>query len=176
MAAAPWRAVLASRLGLVLCLVAAVGFPRPADARAGLWARLVPWSRHAQQVRQIRRNARAGHRRERWARLGTRLRHPFCSVQTQRTLLDGRGRPIVDRVTGEARRFDLAVIAPFGRVVELVEVTSRHASKTAQQAKTDRILGRARRRVFIQDQRTGALRRVRTGWLFPTRIRTARPP
>ncbi len=164
---------------VLLCLLTlGPGLVPEAEARGpSLLGRLSmilnPFGRHARQARQIRSNARNGDRRERVVGLSTRLTHPFSSVQAERYLLDGRGNRIIDPVTGEARRFDFAVIGPFGRVSELIEVTSTRASKSEQEAKTARIL--RRKHVYVRDLRDGSLREVKPrGLLFRTRVRTVR--
>jgi hypothetical protein len=156
-----------------LVVVAALSLPaQPAEAGLWRWLSGASRSKHAQQVRQIRKNQRDGARRETFVQAWLNVRHPFSKIQPQRTLVNKKGVPIIDRVTGEVRRFDFAVIGPTGRLVRLVETTSRTASKTEQEAKTARILKHGK--TFIIDARNDKLRRVRDGWLLPTHIGTIR--
>lgn len=166
-----------ARLLLVCALSCLLLAPGTAEARPRGWlqriAAALPWSHHARQVRRLHRNARQGRHRERRARLLLRLRYPLSSIQAQPYLVDRHNRPLTDPHSGRGRRFDYAVISPFGRVQALVEVTSRHADKRAQQAKTRRIMAR-HRKVYVLDKRSSSPRRVRRGWLLPTRLRTLR--
>lgn len=158
-----------------LLFVVALSLPaQPAEAGLFSWlsGQSSRRSKHREQVRQLRKNQRDGARRETVVNAWLKVRHPLSRIQTQRTLVNKNGLPIVDRVTGETRRFDAAIIGPTGRVVRLVEVTSRTASKTEQEAKTQRILKHGK--AFIVDADDGKLRRVRSGWFFPTRISTLR--
>jgi hypothetical protein len=160
---------------LSLLLLAFVFTAQPAaPAHAGFFGLLS--GQHSAEKRKaelIRKNARDGARRERVAVAYLRVRHPLSRVRTQRELVDERGRPIVDRASNETRRFDAAVIGRFsGRVNRLYEITSSTASKRAQEDKTSRILHS--KRAYIVDPDDGELRRVHTGWIFPTRIFTVR--
>lgn len=161
------RSLLALLLGLVLALGA-----QPAEAGVLRW--LFGGKKENAQVRLLRKNQRDGARRESVATAWLRLRHPLSTVQTQRSLVDHRGQAIVDRPSGETRRFDAAIIGPTGRVVRLVEITSRTAAKKEQEAKTARILKRGK--TYVVDAESGKLHRVRQGWFFPTHIDTIRTP
>lgn len=60
------------------------------------------------------------------------------SIIREAYLRDENGNIVKDPVTGEARRIDFVVIKD-GKVVEMVEVTSKTASKDAQTTKENRI-------------------------------------
>lgn len=60
------------------------------------------------------------------------------SVIREAYLRDENGNIVKDPLTGEARRIDFVVVKE-GRVVEMVEVTSKTAPKDAQTAKENRI-------------------------------------
>jgi len=54
-------------------------------------------------------------------------------------LRDADGNIVKDPLTGEARRLDFVVVDKDGNVVDCIEVTSKTADKTAQEAKESRI-------------------------------------
>ena len=132
------------------------------------WGWRLPTPTLQRQRRHIARNARIGRWRQFWALTKTRLVHPLSSIQTERALVDSRGRAALDR-SGHGRRFDIAVISPFGRLSALIEVTGSRTDKRAQDAKTRQILARYRK-LYIVDKRSGELRALRRGWLWPTKI------
>ncbi|MBW2732213.1 MAG: hypothetical protein JRH20_07445 [Deltaproteobacteria bacterium] len=131
------------------------------------------------QRKQVRQNKSYGTRRERVVAFMESVMHPLSSVQRERVLLNRSGKPIVDRKTGKARRFDVVVISPFGGVSQLIEVTGLKVDKKAQEAKTKRVFAR-RGGVYIRDKRNGKLLKIRPlswnpgSWLWPTQVRTER--
>lgn len=90
--------------------------------------------------------------------------NPGASVQRERYLRDVNGDRLIDPLTGEARRVDVAVIEDEA-VTAMVEVTSLNAPKADQIAKEMRI--RESNDVYIRDTRTRALLSVDD---VPTRI------
>lgn len=60
------------------------------------------------------------------------------TIESEVYLRDKNGNIVKDKVTGEARRVDYAVIK-YDKVVDLIEVTSKTADKTEQLAKEERI-------------------------------------
>jgi len=165
----------AARLFRPLLLALALLFAAPMPAEAGLlgWLRPAKESKRQKLTKQIRKNQKDGAFRETVVGFWLWLRHPMSRVEDQRVLVDGKGKPIVDKASGETRRFDSAVIGPTGRLVRLVEVTSSTADKKAQEQKTRNILKKQKAYVASAD---GSLHRVRDGWFFPTRISTIRTP
>ncbi len=107
----------------------------------------------------VSENAANGDRREATRARQLKKNYPNDSVQAEQYLRDSNGRIVKDRVTGEGRRIDYAVIDQNGsRVRRLEEVTSPTASKVAQSLKEGRI--RARGGTYIRDRRTGKLVKI----------------
>jgi hypothetical protein len=102
----------------------------------------------------IQENAAAGRRRELREARSLQQANPNASVQREIYLRGADGKRLIDPLTGEARRVDIAVIKD-GRVVDMVEVTSRTAPKADQIAKEHRI--RELADAFIRDTITGEL-------------------
>lgn len=77
--------------------------------------------------------------------------NPDADIQTERYLRDKNGKIIRDKVTGEARRIDIAIIEN-KKVTKLKEVTSETADKTKQAAKEKNIRKQAGE-VYIRDKK-----------------------
>jgi hypothetical protein len=128
-----------------------LGLPYYAVSPIGI---LVHNTRTPGSTPNIEENAAAGRAREVAEAERLQAENPNASVQRERYLRDAEGNRIIDPVTGEARRIDIAVIED-GVVTDLVEVTSQDAPKAAQFAKEGRI--REQGDVFIRDVDTGEL-------------------
>jgi hypothetical protein len=100
---------------------------------------------------------KAGRAREKKALQQLKKASPGATVQRERYLRDANNNKIIDPLTQEARRIDLAVIKN-GRVTKLREVTSMTAPKADQGAKEARI--RKLGDVYIRDAVTKKLLKV----------------
>jgi hypothetical protein len=89
------------------------------------------------------------------------VEHTDKFVGKQRTLLDANGRKLVDPVTGESRRVDLAVFDEKTGTAKTYELTSLQASKDRQEAKEKSIFDRNPNGVFVRDPRTGLMYEVK---------------
>lgn len=123
--------------------------------------------------RVIRKNAKRGAEREKIVAHHLTSKHFLSSIQNQPVLLNSKGKPAIDPQTKQSRRFDFAVITPFGRVKRLVEVTSLSASKKAQRAKTERIFSRYKN-LYIKDKRNGNLVKISKSGFLKTSQQTIR--
>ena len=115
---------------------------------------------------QVRKNKRDGMRREKETEQELVEKYPDESVQREQYLRDKEGKILKDPLTGEARRVDHVVIKD-GKVIDMVETTSKSADKAGQIAKENRILESGGR--FVRDRTTG-----QTGPVGETPIRLDR--
>lgn len=106
------------------------------------------------ELAQVTINQKAGRARERLVAAELRAQFTNASVQSERLLRDADGNKLIDKLSEEGRRIDLAVIEN-GKVLKLVEVTSLTANKTSQELKEDNI--RINNDVFIRDRITREL-------------------
>ena len=93
------------------------------------------------KVPSARQNKLDGCRRETEVAKDLGLRYPekeWYKVLREKELCDRGGKPVMDLQTGEKRRIDFVVVKD-GKVVDMVEVTSKTASKRDQLAKEYRI-------------------------------------
>ena len=132
-------------------VLATLGAPQAMpDAHAGkVWDSVFHGGkppRQRQQARQVERNRVRGAQRERSVERGLAV-NPFTHYWKQVYLSDRRGNHLVDPVTGERRRFDFVVRGAMGGY-KLVEVTGRKTNKSAQEAKTFRIVD-GRRKIYV---------------------------
>lgn len=102
----------------------------------------------------IQANAAAGRAREKLVTAQKQKQYPAASVQRELYLRDSAGNIVRDKVTGEARRVDIAAFEQ-GKVREVTEVTSKTADKTAQFAKEKRIRGQGG--TYLRNRDTGNL-------------------
>jgi RHS repeat-associated protein len=109
----------------------------------------------------VRRNQIAGARRQVEVAQELSARYPNASVQGEVYLRTADGKIATD-AKGRGRRLDLVAIDG-GRVVDIVEVTSMNARKTAQLRKENAI-HQLNGQVFVRDRLSGALIEV-TGWI-----------
>jgi RHS repeat-associated protein len=103
---------------------------------------------------QVQENYKAGKTREDKVAAELAKENPGASVQRERYLRDSEGNRLVDPLTNEARRVDMAVVKD-KKVLDMVEVTSKTAPKADQFAKEERI--RELGDVFIRDRQTKEL-------------------
>lgn len=94
-----------------------------------------------QDIPNVVKNKQDGCRREKEVEEELKQKYPESEgyqVLRERELCDKDGNPVVDEKTGQKRRIDFVVIKD-GKVVDMVEVTSKTADKKDQLAKEYRI-------------------------------------
>ena len=94
-----------------------------------------------EEVAQVVQNKLDGCEREQEVKKELNKQYPEkegYSVVPEQYLRDKDGNIVKDSVTGKARRIDFVVIKD-GKVVDMIEVTSKTADKTDQTAKEQRI-------------------------------------
>jgi len=94
-----------------------------------------------EEVAQVVQNKLDGCEREQEVKKELNKQYPEkegYSVVPEQYLRDKDGNIVKDSVTGKARRIDFVVIKD-GKVVDMIEVTSKTADKTEQTAKEQRI-------------------------------------
>lgn len=101
---------------------------------------------------QVKKNKRDGAKREQATEDELKNQYPDASVQREQYLRDKDGNILKDPLTGEARRVDHVVIKD-GKVIDMVETTSKSADKAAQIAKENRILDAGGG--YVRDRATG---------------------
>jgi uncharacterized protein RhaS with RHS repeats len=103
----------------------------------------------------VGKNKKDGTAREDARATELQKKYPDATVQRESYLRDSKGKRIKDTgFTGESRRVDMVVIKD-GKVIHIEEVTSKTASKTSQEKKTQRI--RSKGPVYIRDRATKKL-------------------
>lgn len=162
-ASRPASSTKASKLGAASSSTGARGRSGASHASSpSLWDQLNPFSAYNGKKATIRANRRDGKDREDRAWLRLRVMYPFADIKDQPVLVTADGKPALDPLTGQSRRFDFAVFGMFG--LRLVEVKpASQAGFQEQMRKAERILAH-HRRVYIRDA-SGELYRVTSGHL-----------